>query len=272
VIGQAEVLRDVQMQDVPLTLQRPRSSAADVFGGSAQTTDTPTSSPAPVAEERSANASMLREERKDAETLAIALREGRDTGYQAGHLLGVQDGYQQGLRQGQERAENDLAEALKKLRREHQEATSARLSKVDGLVRGLPKQWELFISGSEDDMVALAFEACCRILGGKTVSREDVRLQVKHVLSSWRGRTTLEVHVNPDDLQWLQEDADFAAQLQSLGHDGLRWVGNEQVEWGGCLLRSSEGGLDARLEVQLQQLRTTLLSVRAQRRAESSGT
>jgi flagellar assembly protein FliH len=271
-IGQAEVLRDVLMQDAPLTLQRPRNRTADVFGEPVQVTGAVADSLVPVATSNSAEASSRNEAQKDAEALTVALQEGRDTGYKAGHLHGVQEGYQDGLHQGQERAKSDLADAVEKLRREQQETASARVSKLDGLIRTLPNQWEQFLADSEDDMVALAFEALCRMLGEKIVKQEDVRLQVQHVLSSWRGRTALEIHVNPDDLQWLQEDADFAAQLQGLGHDRLRWVSDGGVELGGCLLRSSEGGLDARFEVQLQLLRTTLLAVRAQRRAGSSGT
>jgi flagellar assembly protein FliH len=53
----------------------------------------------------------------------------------------------------------------------------------------------------------------------------------------------------------------FTAERQTL-----RWVADPEVQLGGCLLRSEEGALDARLEVQLQALGASLAQTREVRR------
>ena len=52
----------------------------------------------------------------------------------------------------------------------------------------------------------------------------------------------------------------------SADRASLRWVADPEVTLGGCMLRSSEGALDARLEVQLQALKASLVTTRASRR------
>jgi flagellar assembly protein FliH len=51
------------------------------------------------------------------------------------------------------------------------------------------------------------------------------------------------------------------------GIKGLEIVSDEGIELGGCLLETARGGLDARLETQVQRLRELLL---AARRAEAA--
>jgi hypothetical protein len=54
-------------------------------------------------------------------------------------------------------------------------------------------------------------------------------------------------------------------ELERCVRPPLQWVADASMGVGGCVLRSSKGGLDARLMVQLTGLKDTLLAVRAQR-------
>ena len=67
----------------------------------------------------------------------------------------------------------------------------------------------------------------------------------------------LAVHVHPSDAALLAAGRD--------GNEAWRWVADDAVQLGGVILRSPEGSLDARLEIQLAALREALLKTRAQR-------
>lgn len=204
----------------------------------------------------------------DSAALEAALKEGRDAGYLAGHAAGLQTGYADGLERAQEQAQQELRATLEKTQHRQQEVLRQKILTIDQLVQALPLQWEQFLSTAVDDLLAMAMETLVRILGAQALAPDMVRQHILHVMSEWRGRAALEIHVHPDDLQWLQEDLSLAEQLQGQGQVKFAWIGDAQIGLGGCVLRSSEGGLDARFEVQLQQFKNTLLRVRAQRQTQ----
>jgi len=80
-----------------------------------------------------------------------------------------------------------------------------------------------------------------------------------------RGRQPAAVHLHPDDLQTLQNEPGWTPS--QIGGNDVRWVASPQVALGGCIVESPEGGLDARIETQLDALRELLLQTRRAARA-----
>ena len=71
----------------------------------------------------------------------------------------------------------------------------------------------------------------------------------------------LVVRVSPTDLPLLQpEEKRLAAAVP--GHE-LTLVADARIELGGCIVESSLGTLDGRMEVQLRELYSTLRAARA---------
>lgn len=197
----------------------------------------------------------------------LILQEARRAGYEAGLAQGKKEGYEAGVQQALERSELERQEALES-RKVGQEKLDHALAKINRLAEVIAGQKSSFLDDAEDDMVSLAFEAFCRVLGETATTREMVSLGVMNAISHWRGKAALEIHVHPDDLQWLKEDVALSAHIAAQGDHRIRWTASADVAMGGCLLRSSEGALDTRLEVQIEALKTMLLQTRALRRAE----
>lgn len=198
-----------------------------------------------------------------------ALQEARTAGYEAGRAQGEKDGYEAGIQQALERSDLERREALESKQAGQRKLADA-LAKVQHMAEALALQKTAFLDGAEDDMVALAFEAFCRLLGETAATRDMLRLGVVNALVHWRGKAALEIHVHPEDLKWLEEDKDLPVRLAAHGHHTIRWVASAEVAVGGCMLRSAEGALDARLDVQVEAFKTVLLQTRAARRAEGS--
>ena len=207
---------------------------------------------------------------------ARACEQGRADGYRQGH----EEGFREGLRLGQQKSEQMAQAEVKRARDQALE----RLRRLDELLQGVPDQVSRRVAAAEDDMVALCFGAVCRIAGEQLASVAGVRQHLLHSLRDWHSRAALAVHLHPDDLQLLQS-SDRATEatpgttessavgamdhdLQHLGHQKVQWVADPTIDIGGCVLRSSEGGLDARLQTQMDSLRLLLLEVRAQRRTQ----
>lgn len=216
------------------------------------------------------------------------MREGQSQGHKQGHELGYQQGneqgYQDGLKQGKEQAHAEQA-AARKVQAHFQEGTR----RLEDILARVPQQIAARLAEAEDDMVALCFDAVCKIAGKELATAAGVRQHLLHVLRDFNLRVALKVHVHPDDLALLQHEqlplngvaenqADSSAivdgvdaELERMGHNQVQWVPDTNIAMGGCVLRSSEGGLDARLQTQLESLRSVFVEVRNARKLTMRG-
>ena len=293
------VLHDVLMADLPRRLTRPRRDAdartlvpvdaqasagarSSAFPAHANTYSVATTPASTLDGVRLATppSSQVSLSGADQEALDEAQLKGREKGYQAGYEEGLRDA-QQEARQHAERRAHDLTEqrvrqALAEAQlqtQEHADRAQAQLHSQYGrlttLFQTIPAEFNKYLLDGEDDMLALVHEVVCRILGDQAASVSGLRLQLQHNLKSWHGRALLNLHLHPEDMALLQADEETANLLRTAGFCAqratLHWVADPDIVLGGCKLRSSEGALDARLEVQLLALKTTLLNTRATR-------
>lgn len=169
-----------------------------------------------------------------------------------------------------------LQAAMPKLKQEaeqqHQksrEALAQQQALFEQLLRRIPSELNAYLSGAEDDILSLAFDVICRILGEQAATAQGLRDALAQALKAWHGHAPLSVHLHPDDLSLLKADAESLQVLAAAGFNAerssLRWVSDPKIQLGGCLLRSSEGALDARLETQMEALKNSLFQTREAR-------
>lgn len=196
-----------------------------------------------------------------------------DHAYQSGHAQGrlealaainaeeMAKAHEAGMQQGREAG---MAAAREEARAEVQSSLDA----LDRMLAALPEMFRARIAASEDDMVALCFEAVMRVLGEAAATPAGVRQMLGKSIAQFGARRLAEVRVHADDLKAMEGDAAVAAWLRRR-EDGtaIRIVADPSIELGGVVLRSPAGTLDARLEIQVDALRNALLSVRASRTA-----
>lgn len=178
----------------------------------------------------------------------------------AARASAVDEGRAQGLKEGRELADAELAQAKKVALEEAGAERRLQAERVERLLSGIERQAAKALWDAEDDLVALAHDAICRVLGDEASAPGTIGAIVRHLLGQHGQRTRLSVHVHPDDMAALQDDA--------RAGDEWRWVADRSVQLGGVILRSPEGSLDARLETQLAALKEALLATRAQRCAD----
>lgn len=160
------------------------------------------------------------------------LEEARNQAYREGFASGIEDGQREFAAQGEQMAA--LLESLGALRNE-------------------------LLSEVEDDVVAIVFQAVTAIIGNALAERVGVVEVVRQVIGQVRDRENLIVRVS---------NKDFALIKDAHAHDNcvgqrVEVLAEPRILPGGCLVESSAGTLDGRLEVQLQSLRELLLGVRS---------
>lgn len=139
-----------------------------------------------------------------------------------------------------------------------------RLSSIaDGIERA---QAETAMRTAEE-AVAIAFEAVTKILGNTALARLAIVEVVEQIRDASPGMEPLTVRVGPDDYEVLLGEPSLIELEDQRGF--IRLVEDPRVLLGGCIVESSRGTLDARLETQIQRLKSVLLDAHKANVAQS---
>lgn len=205
-----------------------------------------------------------RSQRDEAQDAAQAQASQR--GFEEGQRKGQAQGRIEGLQEAKAQADRTAAQTAEAAQAAHAAAvqqTRQYLERLDAMVNQVAAQAIQVVADAEEDMVALAHEALCRILGQEAVNAVALRSMVAHLLEQHGHNADLVAHVHPDDFEVL-------AASEGPANRKWNWAGDTSVKLGGVILRSAHGSLDARLEVQLRAIGMALTEARVQRKVAAS--
>jgi flagellar biosynthesis/type III secretory pathway protein FliH len=174
----------------------------------------------------------------------LAVRQQREVDLAQAKSAAERLGYAAGLAQGESAAQQQVAEQAARLVSALNELHAARVAVIDG---------------AEDIMVDIVYSALCRIVGEGAGQRPVVIGMVNQVLHHFREHEPLVVRLHPQDLALVQQ----ALPELNLDPAQTQLRADATLKMGGCLVDSSVGTLDARLDTQLSRLRDTLLQARS---------
>jgi flagellar biosynthesis/type III secretory pathway protein FliH len=120
--------------------------------------------------------------------------------------------------------------------------------------RQIQARGEEFLRAAERSAVELALAIAEKIVGGTVSARPETVLDVVGgALLRTAARHRLVIEVNPEDLELVSESAEgLVARLG--GVQRLDVVAERRIERGGCIVRTEEGEIDARIGSQLERL------------------
>ncbi len=167
--------------------------------------------------------------------IADAEAEARERGYKAGHQA-----------------------ALKSV----QDEWGARVERLERVIAAFEDAQAESLDRAEDDAVAIAFAAISRMLGDKRASLDLIAEIVADIRrDESNDAEPIVVRVKSDDYEALIAEP-FIIALEDE-HRKIRLVEDPRVMLGGCIVETSRGSLDARIETQIDRLRKVLLETRA---------
>ena len=149
-------------------------------------------------------------------------------------------------------AENIRAEAYRAGR---EEAESELLENL----LSIKEQRTRVLSTVEAEVIKLAVKIAEKIIGGDIKQDEATRAEiVLHALRQTRQQEMLTVRVNANDLPLIER---MREKVDNYGRAKfIDFIADQAVANGGCIIESSSGTIDARVETQLRILENTLLS------------
>lgn len=137
----------------------------------------------------------------------------------------------------------------------------ARLESLTSLASTLGSEYRSSVEQAvEDDVVALAYAAVCRIVGSTVVTRDGMAELIRQLVDELNHTDEFRVCVSTDDYEMLRGH-DWSTAPEA-GRQEFELVADERIQTGGCIVESARGNLDGRLDTQLQALKDALLQAR----------
>jgi flagellar biosynthesis/type III secretory pathway protein FliH len=153
------------------------------------------------------------------------------------------EAYDQGFRQGEEAARQALLAQLSPVLGAFQQAI-AEIGHVRAVV----------LRQAEEDIMALAFQLARKITRREVLEhREVLATTLKRALEHVVEQDQVIVRVHPDDLHYATEITEAPGYLQG-DLKTLTVQGDTSIGRGGCVITTSLGIIDARIEAQFDEL------------------
>ncbi|WHY88406.1 FliH/SctL family protein [Neobacillus novalis] len=191
-----------------------------------------------LAEQKAQIAAELAEwKNKEQAQFLLLLEEEKKRGYQ--------EGYQNGFDEGKEHANLQYRELI-----EHASA----------ILEQAFQEKQAVIQEAEPFVIALSVEIAKKVLQQELQLNQEALLpMIKQSLSSVYETTSLTISVAPSDFSLVQKQRE---QLLSVvnGKIEIKIVPDYSVQQGGCMIHTSSGSVDARIDVQLSEIKKALLT------------
>lgn len=186
----------------------------------------------------------LKPEIKEPENSLKEREEAKEAGYKLGFTQGMNEGLQQAKeRVAKENAEHgqQLSQLLKAIPLAVSENRLALKSEIADIVLAITQQ--LFVHQQQN--------------------KEALSQQITAALNQINDKQNLTLVLNSQDLALLQQ-GELKIDLSQCKDIGLQ--ADENLQLGGCLIRSEHGFFDASIERQIDRLKQVLLQIRGQNR------
>ena len=162
---------------------------------------------------------------------------------------------QAGYQRGREEAVVEYEAQINHLRAELEQKNAADLpgilGKIETEVNGSLNQR---LQSLESELVEFATEAAIRLVNGLPISNKIVESSIQDALGHCENDAEVAVYLNPEDLKLLKEaGSDLLAD--SPHQRRVRYLKDEEVSRGGCLVETNCGLIDGRRETREQLLR-----------------
>lgn len=153
-------------------------------------------------------------------------------------------GYEHGLEEGRTSGKNET--------REIRGALSKILEKFEN-------EFQVSVINQKSMLLELVFSSITKIIGEKYRDNRFIVDIVNKNISALRLRDEIRVTVCPADYKILSDY--LLADEGDASKRDFRLSSSSVVECGGCIIETEAGGLDARLDIQLNELRKIFLSL-----------
>jgi flagellar assembly protein FliH len=161
-----------------------------------------------------------------------------------------EEGFKAGLLQGKE-------EGMEEMRLQYQDI----LEEAKQVLEQAYEEKQAIIQEAEPYIVELCTEIAKKVIKQELQSNPDAILSIiKQSLALSNERESIAISVSPADFSFVQNKRQQLLEMVE-GQTEIKILPDHSVSEGGCIIRTSYGSIDARINVQLNEIQQALLQV-----------
>jgi flagellar assembly protein FliH len=174
---------------------------------------------------------------REEESFRSQLEEEKRRGYEEGYQLGIEDGNQH----AKEQYQIHLQKAAHILEQAYQEKAA-------------------IIQEADPFVIELTMEIAKKVIQQELKTDPDALLHIiKQTLSSVYETNSISIGVAPEDFSFVQKQREQLLAMDN-GQVEIKVFPDYSIQQGGCIIRTSSGSVDARIDVQLSEIKKVLLA------------
>ncbi|RHW33307.1 hypothetical protein D1B31_20545 [Neobacillus notoginsengisoli] len=175
--------------------------------------------------------------KREEELFLVQLEEEKRKGYQEGYQLGVEDGKNDGKRQ-----------------------YVSELQKAAEILEQAFQQKAEIIEEAEPFVLELTIEIARKVLQQELKTNPEALINlIKGTLADVYETETVSIGVAPEDFSYVQKQRKQLLAPEN-GQIEVKVFPDYSIDEGGCIIRTSSGSIDARIDMQLGEIKKALLS------------
>ncbi len=183
---------------------------------------------------------LLRSAAKEAESL-------KQEASEAGHREGHEKGYQEGKEEAQKEMKDSLLETNKK---------------AEQTLRTAREAADYYMEHAEEDIARIVMQVAEKVIPQHFLDVPQVILPaVRQAILKVRDQKEVNVHVAPDGYDMVLMARDEFRSLLTDGTAVLEVTSDESLKPGDCVIETPNGGVDARLQTQIELIRQAVQGV-----------
>lgn len=162
----------------------------------------------------------------------------------------IQDAYNQGFADGQETTRASFQTQIQ----QHQKW----LKNLDSVIADLRSQYSNTIAGLENSVVDLAIMVAEHILDHEASQNSGIVVeQTRKAIQSLDNDVIFKIRIHPQNIEILERAKSILLTDASVTSE-IQIVSDSSVDIAGCILETSAGTVDARIQTQLRRIKSSL--------------
>ncbi len=160
---------------------------------------------------------------------------------------GSDEGYAKGFAEGVQKAHDDAIASVEQ-----------RAKLLEELLRELEVIKSRIMTNSQEDIVKLAMVIASKIIHREVKGSEAVVDNVREAIDMASDKHSIRIKLNPADIPVVDSHrGEFLETIKSL--ERIELIEDDEIIPGGCIVETTEGSVDARLDRQMEEIRKMLL-------------
>lgn len=163
-----------------------------------------------------------------------------------------EEAFSKGLEEGKAEAERQAEE-------KYQELYDEDIKKIRSLAEQITVSFSEAVKKAQSSLVKLALDVAKKVIKDECRSRKEVVVNmIKEGLSRVSERAEVKIKVNPAQLPSVKKAREtFLAGLEGI--ENFKIVSDSNIEIGGCIIDTTSGSIDLRVEKQFSEIKKNLV-------------